>query len=234
VPSPIAAEDQVARDRSWLHRGPVLPPSELALLTVTHNSQHELAALLDSIERFVPQAQVVVVDCASSDDTVPLARRRDAGSVLALGENLGFGRGCNLGLAEVTRPVTALVNPDVELLDGSLAAIAWEATRGDAPERLLAPLVLSSDGSRQDTVHPLPGSAADLIRSALPRRRCPARSGSPWLPGAAVARERWDGRWAARWWPAPTRCAAWARSTSASSCTARTWSWGCERAHTGS
>jgi N-acetylglucosaminyl-diphospho-decaprenol L-rhamnosyltransferase len=183
VPSPTAAGDRVARDRSWLRRGPRLPASQLALVTVTHNSGRELSALQDSIERFLPEAQLVVVDCASSDDSLEVARRRDAGSVIALGENLGFGRGCNRGLAEVTRPVTALVNPDVELLDDSLTAIAWETVRGDAPERLLAPLVLSTDGSRQDTVHPAPGSAADLIRSVLPAAALPDPLGvglAPW------------------------------------------------------
>src|SRR5947207_2803067 len=81
---------------------------------------------------------------------------------------------------------TALVNPDVELLDDSLLAIGWEALRGDAPERLLAPLVLSADGSRQDTVHPVPVSAADLARSLIPPGALPGRLGvalAPWRSG---------------------------------------------------
>jgi N-acetylglucosaminyl-diphospho-decaprenol L-rhamnosyltransferase len=164
---------RAARDRSWPHRGQRLPATELALVTVAHNSQRELAALLDSIGRFLPGAQVVMVDNASSDDSLEVARGRAGVSVVAAGQNLGFGRGCNRGVAEVTRPVTALVNPDVELLDSSLTAIAWEAMRGDVPERLLAPLVLSPDGSRQDTVHPSPGSAADLIRSVVPPSALP-------------------------------------------------------------
>jgi GT2 family glycosyltransferase len=182
VPSSTAAEDQAAPDRAWIRRGPRLPAAQLALVTVTHNSHRELAALLDSTERFLPGAQVVVVDSASSDGSVAVARGRETASVVALRENVGFGRACNRGLDEVTRPVTALVNPDVELLDGSLAAIAWEAMRPDAPERLLAPLVLSSDGSRQDTVHPVPGSAADLIRSVLPPRALPGPLGIPLSP----------------------------------------------------
>lgn len=178
-----AAPAGAARDRSWLRRGQRVPATELALVTVTHNSQRELAALLDSIVRHLPGAQVVVVDNASSDESLTVASGRPGVSVIAAGQNLGFGRGCNLGVAEVTRPVTALVNPDVELLDSSLAAIAWEAMRGDAPERLLAPLVLSPDGSRQDTVHPSPGSAADLIRSVLPPSALPgplAAGLTPW------------------------------------------------------
>jgi GT2 family glycosyltransferase len=100
---------------------------------------------------------------------------------IALDENVGFGRGCNIGVAAVTAPVTALVNPDVELLDDSLLELADEALR--SPERLLAPLVLNSDGSRQDTVHPRPTSPPDLARVLVPPELTPRRAGlsiAPW------------------------------------------------------
>jgi N-acetylglucosaminyl-diphospho-decaprenol L-rhamnosyltransferase len=152
------------------------------VVTVTHNSERELEALLRSVDRHLRGASVVVVDCASADGSVEVARR--AGTIgVALEENLGFGRACNVGVAQVGHPVTALVNPDVELLDDSLLGIGWEALRGDAPERLLAPLVLSADGSRQDTVHPAPASAADLARSLIPPGAVPRRLGvalAPW------------------------------------------------------
>jgi N-acetylglucosaminyl-diphospho-decaprenol L-rhamnosyltransferase len=100
--------------------------------------------------------------------------------VIALGENVGFGRGCNRGLAGVGEPVTALVNPDVELVDDSLLELVAEASRND---RLLAPLVISSDGSRQDSVHPVPTSAAELVHAVVPPAAVPGRLGewlAPW------------------------------------------------------
>ena len=54
--------------------------------------------------------------------------------------------------------MTVVINPDVELLDDSLAALAAEVASADA-ERILAPLVLLPGGERQDSVHPLPVSA---------------------------------------------------------------------------
>src|SRR5581483_528563 len=135
-----------------------MPDRGLAVVTVTRNSARVLPGLLRSAAQHLPGAQVVVVECASADDSVALARTLGA-DVIALDENVGFGRACSRGLEEVREPVTALLNPDVELVDGSLLALASEATQHD---RLLAPLVLSSDGSRQDTVHPPPGSVADL------------------------------------------------------------------------
>lgn len=158
-------------------------PSALTLVTVSHNSAAELVALIDSIERHLPGVGLVVVDCASHDASVERARRRTGVRVIALQENLGFGRGSNRGLAEVLTPVAALINPDVELLDDSLLAIAFEAQRAEHGERLLAPRVVSSDGRLQDSVHPAPCSAADLIRALVPPAIVPGRLGialAPW------------------------------------------------------
>ena len=160
------------------------PDASLALLTVTHNSADHLRRLLTSVERHAPGARVIVVDSASSDDSLEVARDRGVVTV-ALEQNVGFGRACNRGLEDVTELVTALVNPDVELLDDSLLGLAAEVASRHT-ERLLAPLVLSPDGSRQDTVHPLPGSAADLVRAMIPPAAAPGPLGrwlAPWRAG---------------------------------------------------
>ncbi len=165
---------------------PGVTPDQLALITVTHNSARELAALLASVDRHLPGAHVVVVDSASDDDSVRLSRAW-AGprppTVVALAENAGFGRASNRGIAKVGQPVSVLLNPDVELLDDSLLRLAEEALRRDRPERLLAPLVLSPDGTRQDSAHPLPGTAADLVNALIPPAALPGPAGTclaPW------------------------------------------------------
>jgi N-acetylglucosaminyl-diphospho-decaprenol L-rhamnosyltransferase len=158
-------------------------PGDCALLTVTHNSARDLRALLGSARRHIPEVPVVVVDCASEDATVAEARGCERARTIALAENVGFGRACNLGIAQISERVTILVNPDVELLDRSLLALVEEALRGEQGERLLAPLALSPDGSRQDSVHPAPTSAADLLRSLVPPAVVPGRLGTaiaPW------------------------------------------------------
>jgi GT2 family glycosyltransferase len=173
------------------------PPLEV--VTVTHNSASVIGGLLESVERHLPGVRVVVVDNGSSDGTVArietaMITRPEASPVarvIELGENVGFGRACNRGVREVQAPVTALLNPDVELLDDSLAALAADALSGDGVhrrereprrDRLLAPLVLGPDGSRQDSVHPAPGSAAELARALLPFTRLPARIAAPFAP----------------------------------------------------
>jgi GT2 family glycosyltransferase len=158
----------------------------LTLVTVTHNSASELELLLSSVARHLPGTRVVVVDCASADSTRAVARQERPGisvELIPLSSNDGFGAACDRGVASVTGPVTALVNPDVELIDDSLLALVEEVHRPGAPERLLAPLVLSADGSRQDTVHPLPGSGAELARSLIP----PALAVGPLGPALGLA-----------------------------------------------
>jgi glycosyltransferase involved in cell wall biosynthesis/GT2 family glycosyltransferase len=168
-----------------IRRRPATAVGSLALLTVTHNSAADLGALLGSVQRHLPGARVVVVDSGSSDDSVAVARRSPAAAVISLAENVGFGRACNEGLRQIEEPLTALVNPDVELLDDSLAALALEASRPDRPERLLAPLVLAPDGSRQDSAHPRPLSLADLVRAVIPPAALAGRVGVPLAPWRA-------------------------------------------------
>lgn len=159
------------------------PGAGLTVVTVLHDSEPQLARLLGSLERHLPAASVVVVDSGSSDAGAELARRwRDgAAEVLVLGENAGFGRAVNAGLGLVREPVTALLNPDVELPDGSLAALGREALR--SPERLLAPLVLRPDGSREDNAQREPGAAALAVHALVPGPALPrpvAAAVEPW------------------------------------------------------
>jgi N-acetylglucosaminyl-diphospho-decaprenol L-rhamnosyltransferase len=162
------------------------PTPELAIVTVTHNSAPELAALLRSVERHLPLAHVVVADNASQDDSVAVARSF-AGriTVLELEQNHGFGVACNIALRTVREPVAGLLNPDVELLDQSLLELARELGRPAGEARILAPIVLRPDGSRQDSVHPVPTSAADLLRAVIPPGLVPGRLGIPLAPWRA-------------------------------------------------
>jgi GT2 family glycosyltransferase len=160
----------------------------MAIVTVSHNSERELPALLRSVDTYLPRARVIVVDSGSSDRSAEVARAGGA-TVIELSENVGYGRASNTGVAVVEEPVTVLVNPDVELLDGSLAELAAELTfGGGGPDRLLVPLVLLPDGSRQDVAQAEPGGAAALAIALLPPALMPRplrRAACPWTDDRA-------------------------------------------------
>ncbi|MEA2492334.1 MAG: N-acetylglucosaminyl-diphospho-decaprenol L-rhamnosyltransferase [Thermoleophilaceae bacterium] len=150
----------------------------LAFVTVTYNSGPELGRLAASIARHAPGAGLIVVDNASSDDSRAVAEHAGA-TLIALDSNRGFGAAANIGVAAVDAPVTVIVNPDVELVDGSIAALAQQAQ----PGRLHAPLLLNPDGGRQDSAHPLPASPATALYSLLPGPALPRplrRKAEPW------------------------------------------------------
>lgn len=85
------------------------------------------ARVLRCLERLAAQDlphAVWVVDNASGDDTVAGVRRdHPEARLLELDENIGFGAAVNRGAAEGDAAAIVLVNDDVELADGALAAL---------------------------------------------------------------------------------------------------------------
>ena len=156
--------------------------ADLALVTVIHNSEAELRALLDSVDRHLPDAQMIVVDSGSTDGGAEAARawREGAATVIDMQANVGFGAASNAGVAAAVRPVTVLVNPDVELLDGSLDGVAAAALEHD---RLFAPVVVGEDGERQDNAQHEPGAPWLVLHALVPSAALPeplARRVDPW------------------------------------------------------
>jgi N-acetylglucosaminyl-diphospho-decaprenol L-rhamnosyltransferase len=158
----------------------------MALVTVLHDSEREVAGLLRSVERHLPRAHVVAVDSGSADGGADVVRRLCEGAtVVELDSNVGFGPACNAAMDSVVEPVTVLINPDAELLDSSLAELAREAMREDRPERLLAPLVLAPAGRREDSAHNEPGGVGDIARALLPPAALPRAIRTPVEPWRA-------------------------------------------------
>jgi GT2 family glycosyltransferase len=143
-----------------------------SVVVVLHDSVEELGALLRSLDAHLPQRpQVVAVDSGSRDGGPALAARWGA-EVVELAGNLGFGAASDAGIARARYDRCVLLNPDCELLDGSLAELAERVKA--RPDALHVPRLLNADGSVQRSAHPLPGTvgallAAPLHPSLLPR-----------------------------------------------------------------
>lgn len=142
----------------------------VSVVVVLHESAPTLPALLASLRRHLPEGQLVAVDAGSTDEGPALVRATGV-EVLELGSNPGFGAANNVGLERARHPVTVLLNPDCELLDGSLTRLAQRAAAGRPA--LHVPRLLNADGSVQRSAHPLPGTVGALA---------PAVLHPPWLP----------------------------------------------------
>lgn len=80
---------------------------KVAVCIVTFNSAADLPGCLES----VTSLPVTVVDCASTDDTVAVARRYPV-QVVELKENRGFAGGMNEALARTSAPFVLTLNAD--------------------------------------------------------------------------------------------------------------------------
>ena len=95
--------------------------ASVRIVIVNWNSGAQLGACLDSIEQFggAEAVEVVVVDNGSVDGSA----RGDLGRrvrLICAGQNLGFGRACNLGAADAASDYLLFLNPDAALREGSL------------------------------------------------------------------------------------------------------------------
>ena len=156
-------------------------------VVVIHDSARHLAALLTSVERYLdPPPQVVVIDSGSRDDGAAVARAHGAHTIVLDG-NPGFGTASNAGLEYAAHDVTVLLNPDCELVDGSLGALAARARWARA---LVVPRLLERDGAVQRSAHPLPGGAGALLPAVWPPRAMPRALREHFDPWRAAAPRR--------------------------------------------
>jgi N-acetylglucosaminyl-diphospho-decaprenol L-rhamnosyltransferase len=136
------------------------------VVVVLHDSAAELAVLLRSIDaQSSERPQLVVVDTGTPDGGAEQAASWGA-EVLERRDNPGFGAANNAALERARHDVSVLLNPDCELLDGSLGMLA-ELARAH-PRALHAPRLLNADGSVQRTAHPLPGTVGALVAAVFP------------------------------------------------------------------
>lgn len=128
----------------------------VSICTVTYNAASDLPEYFTSLFALTHRPlDVVIADCASSDDSVAIAREFGGGPlpvrVLALGENRGFAGGMNAAIAASDAPFVLSLNadarPEPEFVTRLLERMdepGWKV--GAATGRLTRPT--GHDGSR--------------------------------------------------------------------------------------
>lgn len=126
-------------------------PQVFAIL-VTYNGARWLKACLDSLSASVPAPAIVVVDNASSDETVAIARSHPGVTVIETGANLGFGRANNIGMAHALAQgadYCFILNQDAHVAPDAIALLVEQAGQPGAPG-ILCPLQLDDSGKAID------------------------------------------------------------------------------------
>lgn len=89
----------------------------VAAVIVTYNSADVIDSCLEALSKMAPEVTAIIVDNASSDNTVDRVRTRSGVRLIANPENRGFAAAVNQGEREAGESDSILLlNPDVELL----------------------------------------------------------------------------------------------------------------------
>jgi GT2 family glycosyltransferase len=119
-----------------------------SVIVVTYNSADSITACLEALA--AEDCEIVVVDNASTDNTVPGVKAfqaRHAVDLLLISRNLGFAAAVNHGVRAASTSVVVILNPDAIAEPGAIAALLGCMTKQSADATGGA--LLQSDGEPQ-------------------------------------------------------------------------------------
>ena len=153
---------------------------QISAVLVNYNAGDELRRALQSLADELREMrwEAVVVDNASTDGSDSIAREFEHVRLLANGENVGFARAVNQGVAATTAPLVLIMNPDCRLVAGAVGALRQEL---QAHERcaIVGPRILNPDGTVQGSARGDP----DMLTGLFGRTSVLGRL-LPWIPTA--------------------------------------------------
>ena len=94
---------------------------KVSVIILNWNGAEMLRRFLPSVVKYSPEAEVVVADNGSTDNSLEILREEFPGvKTMVFSENYGFAEGYNKALAQTETPYTLLLNSDVEVTPGWL------------------------------------------------------------------------------------------------------------------
>jgi len=165
------------------------PKPKTSVVIMNYNTRDLLADCLESLGRFEPNAQVILVDNASRDKSEAMVRERFPQTVvIQSGRNAGFAGPNNLGIAQATGDFVVLLNSDTRLEEPAISTtVAWLESHPDIGAT--SPKLLGADDLPQNCVYPWP-SLGDLWREAFKRPRKPGSTTDGWIAGTCLVIRR--------------------------------------------
>ncbi|MCK9594965.1 MAG: glycosyltransferase family 2 protein [Candidatus Omnitrophica bacterium] len=140
---------------------------DISVVIVNWNVRSMLKQCLDSLYRFTSDIsfEVFVVDNGSLDGSAEMVAKEFPWAILiANSRNLGFSAGNNQALRQARGRYSILLNPDTELVDNSLKAMA-DFMDGHPQVDCIAPRLIFADGSLQESCRHFPSFFTDLSES---------------------------------------------------------------------
>ena len=135
----------------------------LSVLLVNWNTRELLSACLASLQLHLNtiEHEVIVVDCASSDESAEMVEREFPHvQLLASKENLGFACGNNLAFSRSKGEWVWLLNPDTEVFEGAAQTLISFLEAHPEAGGVASALIDARDGSFQRSCRTFPTPAA--------------------------------------------------------------------------
>lgn len=118
--------------------------------------------------------EVIVIDSASSDETVSMIQREfPQVRLVACDENVGFAKGNNIGLEMAQGELLFLLNPDTVVQSGAIASLTNYLTQNEQVG-MVAPQLLNEDGTVQSSRRRFPTLATGFWESTWLQPYAPA------------------------------------------------------------
>jgi hypothetical protein len=132
---------------------------QVSVIIVNYNVKDWILSCLKSLYAYIPETlliETIVIDNNSSDDSVK-SIKNDFPQVIMIENNYnaGFPKANNQGFEIAKGKYILMLNPDTEFLDDSLVKL-YHYIENNPDIRLIAPMLLNTDGSRQLSVWRFP------------------------------------------------------------------------------
>ncbi len=93
---------------------------KLSIIIVTWNTATITLKCVKTINKYLDNPEIIIVDNASKDNTVDLLAKEKNVKIIKNKENLGFSKANNIGLKQATNELIIFMNSDIELIDNSI------------------------------------------------------------------------------------------------------------------
>lgn len=146
---------------------------ELSIVTISWNVRQDLEICLQSLRDNSDVAtEMIVIDNASSDDTLQMLEKYPEVRLIANPDNRGFAAANNQGLQIARGPWLLLLNPDTIVPPGALRQLLNFA-QAHPEAGVIGPRLLNPDGSLQFSCRRFPTITAGMFRHTFLGRLFP-------------------------------------------------------------
>ncbi len=134
---------------------PVTP--KVAAILIAHNQAAALRRALEALGRSAPREmlEILVVDCASDDDTRGFAEEFPGVTILRLPQHFGATKALNIATRTARTEFLFLLSPEVEVLPDTVAKLA-EQLEANTDAIAVCPLLTDDQGNPRSHVQALP------------------------------------------------------------------------------